>query len=369
MALMAKASVSPNDAGCQPLIQAYLRSLGFHIESLPFGDTSNFWAYHGNNTEPTLVFAGHTDVVPAGARSQWRYDPFVPTLAADGKLYGRGACDMKSSLAAMVNASATFLHQYPHHRGRIGFLITSDEEATAQNGTKRVVEHLQQRGDQFNYCIIGEPSSEQRLGDCIKIGRRGSLIGTLIVKGKQGHIAYPHLAANPIHLCLPCLTELIQTEWDQGNAHFPATNLQIVNIQSGLNVENVIPGDLKLQFGFRFSTELTASAIQARFTAIMAKYSIPHHIEWRLSGNPFLTTPGQLTTLAEQAVQQVMGYKPVLSTSGGTSDGRFIAALGAQIIELGPVNASMHQPNEHILVTDIARLSIIYHHILTALLT
>lgn len=368
MELIERPSVSPNDAGCQPLLMARLRRLGFSIELFNFADTQNFWAYHGENAKPTLIFAGHTDVVPVGNRAEWLCDPFVPRIDEKGNLSGRGACDMKSSIAAMLSATEDFLHQYPDHQGRIGFLITSDEEATGKNGTKRVINILHKRHEKIDYCIIGEPSSEQRLGDCIKIGRRGSLIGSMIIRGKQGHIAYPHLACNPIHLSLPWLTELIQTKWDNGNDHFPATSLQIVNIQSGLNAENVIPGDLKLQFGFRFSNELTATIIKKRFTNIVQKYAIPYHIQWRLSGNPFFTAPGELTAMARQAIYNVMGYFPTLSTSGGTSDGRFITKMGCQIIELGLVNASMHQANEFTVATDIIHLKNIYLHILIGLL-
>lgn len=365
--LIEKQSISPNDAGCQALLVSRLKLLGFTIEEMNFGDTHNFWAYRGKKTEPTVVFAGHTDVVPAGDYSAWQYDPFQATLDSQGKLYGRGACDMKSGLAAMICAVQEYLAENSTFQGRIGFLITSDEEASGENGTKKVVEALKQRNEHIDYCIVGEPTSKNKVGDQIKNGRRGSLIGHVSVYGKQGHIAYPHLAENPIHLIAPWLHELLQTEWDRGNTYFPATTFQIVNIHSGIGAENVIPGELTLQFGFRYGNELTDEIIRNRFEHILKRHAIPHRITWRLSGRPFLTPEGILTTSARQAIHEITQIHTELSTSGGTSDGRFIAELGCEIIELGPINATLHQVNEHVVVEDIITLKAIYQRILEKL--
>lgn len=367
--LIEKQSISPHDAGCQSLLLSHLKPLGFFVEEINLADTHNFWAYRGTKPGPTLVFAGHTDVVPAGDKNAWKYDPFKATLDPNGRIYGRGACDMKSGLAAMVCAAEEYIQLYPFYEGRIGFLITSDEEACGKNGTKKLIEILKRRNEHIDYCIIGEPTSKLTVGDRIKNGRRGSLIGTMTVYGKQGHIAYPHLAQNPIHLIAPWLKELLDTTWDNGNDYFPATTFQIVNIQSGVGAENVIPGELNLQFGFRYSNELTAEIIQTRFEHILSKYAIPHQLKWRLSGRPFLTPRGHFTTLVSQAIQETTGLHTELSTSGGTSDGRFIAELGCEVIELGPVNATLHQVNENVQIESILTLKNIYRRILQKVFT
>jgi len=365
--LISRASVTPEDAGCQKLMSGRLEALGFECRHLPFDGVHNLWARRGD-AAPLLVFAGHTDVVPAGPLDQWHSDPFTPAIR-DGFLYGRGAADMKGSLAAMVTACETFVASHPDHRGSIGFLITSDEEGPAVDGTVKVVEWLQQRGEKIDWCLVGEPSSERRVGDVIKNGRRGSLNGRLTVRGKQGHVAYPHLAANPIHLAAPALAELAAIEWDQGNAHFPPTSFQISNLHAGTGAENVIPGELQLMFNLRYSTALTEQQIRARVEEVLERHHLDYSLNWRLSGEPFLTPAGELVDAARAAIGEVAHVEARLSTSGGTSDGRFIAPTGAQVLELGPINATIHQVNECVAVTALDELAEIYRRILEKLLT
>lgn len=360
-------SVTPEDAGCQQIMAERLAAIGFSIENLPFEDVSNFWARRGTQG-PLLAFAGHTDVVPPGPRDQWQSDPFTPEIR-DGMLYGRGAADMKGSLAAMVTACEDFVAAHPDHKGSIGFLITSDEEGPSINGTVKVVQHLQARGETIDWCLVGEPSSRERLGDVIKNGRRGSLNGKLRIRGKQGHVAYPHLAANPIHLAAPALAELAAMEWDQGNDHFPPTTFQISNIHGGTGAENVIPGDLDITFNLRYSTQLTEQAIRERVQRLLDTHQLNYMLDWRLSGEPFLTPAGELVDAARAAIREVAGIETELSTSGGTSDGRFIAPTGAQVMELGPLNATIHQVNECVAAEDVERLADIYRKILDRLLT
>jgi succinyl-diaminopimelate desuccinylase len=359
-------SVTPEDAGCQQLICERLQAIGFRIEDLPFAEVSNFWARRGDRA-PLLVFAGHTDVVPPGPLEQWQTNPFTPQIR-DGMLYGRGAADMKGSLAAMVTACEGFIAAHPDHQGSIGFLITSDEEGPSVNGTVKVVEHLQAAGETIDWCLVGEPSSRDRLGDVIKNGRRGSLNGKLHIRGKQGHVAYPHLAANPVHLAAPALAELIAIEWDRGNEHFPPTSFQISNIHGGTGAENVIPGELDVMFNLRYSTELTETAIRARVHALLDQHKLDYRLDWRLSGAPFLTPAGELVDAARVAIREATGIDTELSTSGGTSDGRFIAPTGAQVMELGPLNATIHQVNECVAVEDLDKLADIYRNILERLL-
>ncbi len=365
--LVARASVTPEDAGCQALMAERLRAIGFEVEDLPFGEVSNFWARRGDRG-PVLAFAGHTDVVPPGPREQWHSDPFRPEVR-DGCLYGRGSADMKGSLAAMVTACEAFVGQHPDHRGSIAFLITSDEEGPSVNGTVKVVEHLQARGERIDWCLVGEPSSSRVVGDTIKNGRRGSLNGHLTVRGRQGHVAYPQLADNPVHRALPALAELVAVEWDQGNDHFPPTTLQIANLHAGTGAENVIPGELEAQFNLRFSTGITEAQIRERITALLDAHGLDYDLRWRLSGQPFLTPAGELVDAARGAIREVMGFETGLSTSGGTSDGRFIAPTGAQVVELGPVNATIHQVDECVEVEALDQLSRIYLGILQRLLT
>ena len=365
--LVARASVTPEDAGCQALMAERLRAIGFDVEDLPFGEVSNFWARRGEQG-PVLAFAGHTDVVPPGPREQWHSDPFQPEVR-DGCLYGRGSADMKGSLAAMVTACEAFVARHPDHRGSIAFLITSDEEGPSVNGTVKVVEHLQARGERIDWCLVGEPSSSRVVGDTIKNGRRGSLNGYLTVRGRQGHVAYPHLADNPVHRAAPALAELVAIEWDQGNDHFPPTTFQIANLHAGTGAENVIPGELEVQFNLRFSTEITEAQIRDRITALLDAHGLDYDLRWRLSGQPFLTPAGELVDAARGAIRGVMGFETALSTSGGTSDGRFIAPTGAQVVELGPVNATIHQVDECVAVDALDQLSRIYLDILQRLLT
>ena len=366
-ALIARSSVTPDDAGCQQLLAERLAQLEFNIEHLRYGDVDNLWARRGTSA-PLFVFAGHTDVVPTGPESDWSSPPFTPTIK-DGMLYGRGAADMKGSIAAMLTACERFTARHPNHQGSIAFLITSDEEGPAVDGTVKVVELLQQRKEAIRWCLVGEPTSTNQVGDVIKNGRRGSLNGRLVVHGQQGHVAYPQLARNPIHLVAPALTELCAITWDNGNDHFPPTTFQISNIHGGTGATNVIPGKLTIDFNFRFSTEVTDAQLQTRVQALLNKHNLEYDLQWSLSGQPFLTPAGELVEATRQAVQQVCGYQAELSTSGGTSDGRFIAPTGAQVLELGPLNATIHKVNECVSVNDLEVLSQIYERILERLLT
>ena len=364
--LIAEPSVTPDDKHCQTLLAERLQAIGFTIEAFHFGQTKNIWARKGT-TEPVLCFAGHTDVVPSGPVEKWTSPPFEPT-EREGKLYGRGAADMKTSIAAFVTACERFVAQHPQHQGSIALLITSDEEGDAHDGTTKVVDALQARDEKIDYCIVGEPTAVNQLGDTIKNGRRGSLSGNLIIKGKQGHIAYPHLAKNPTHLFAPALAELVAMEWDQGNDYFPPTGFQISNIHAGTGATNVIPSTLTVQFNFRFSTESTESSLKQRVHAVLEQHGLDYDLTWSLSGQPFLTEAGRLTEVAQQAIAEVCGVEAELSTSGGTSDGRFIKAIARELIELGPVNASIHQIDEHIELAAIPQLSAIYEAMLKRLL-
>ncbi|MFW0054093.1 MAG: succinyl-diaminopimelate desuccinylase [Arsenophonus endosymbiont of Dermacentor nuttalli] len=364
--LIQQPSISPDDNGCQTILIDRLRKLGFSIEIMSFDDTTNLWAYHGNQGE-TLAFAGHTDVVPAGATQDWSYPPFTPKLK-NGLLYGRGAADMKGSLAAMIVAAERFIDHYPNHTGRLAFLITSDEEAKATNGTVKVVDKLMKSNEKIDYCIVGEPSSQARLADTIKNGRRGSLTAKLTIHGTQGHIAYPHLANNPIHSSLPFLNELINKKWDTGNAFFPPTGLQISNFHSGTGSNNIIPGESVIKFNFRFSNELTEQQIRQQVETILRKYQLNYKIEWSFSGHSFLTKKGKLIDIVSQVIEEYCGYKPQLSTDGGTSDGRFIAKMGAQIVELGPLNETIHKVDECVSAADLQQLSLIYQKIMQDIL-
>ncbi|WP_093029476.1 succinyl-diaminopimelate desuccinylase [Thiocapsa roseopersicina] len=364
--LIRRPSVTPDDAGCQALMAARLAAIGFRIEEMPFGEVANLWTRRGDDG-PLFCFAGHTDVVPTGPLEQWDSAPFEPAIR-DGRLFGRGACDMKGSLAAMITAVEAFVLDHPDHRGSIAFLITSDEEGPSVDGTRRVVERLEQRGEKIDYALVGEPSARERLGDTIKNGRRGSLNGVLRVQGKQGHVAYPHLAKNPFHACVDALAALCAEVWDQGNEHFPPTSFQIANLNMGTGAENVIPGRLEAQFNLRFSTELDPQTIQARVRAILDAGGFDYDLDWRLSGNPFLTPAGELVAATRESIASVTGIQTQLSTSGGTSDGRFIGPTGAQVVELGPVNATIHQVNECVGVAELDDLSEIYRGILERLL-
>ncbi len=364
--LIRRPSVTPDDAGCQDLIAERLAALGFSIEPMPVGEVTNLWARRCDSG-PLLCLAGHTDVVPPGPLEDWTSPPFEPTVR-DGRLYGRGAADMKGSLAALVTAVESFVAEHPRHRGSIAFLLTSDEEGPSVDGTVRVVERLQARGERIDWALVAEPSSHERLGDTIKNGRRGSLNGFLSIHGKQGHVAYPQLARNPFHACAQALANLCAEVWDQGNAHFPPTSLQIANLNMGTGAENVIPGRLTAQFNLRFSTEQTVDGIDRRVRRILDGGGFDYELTWRLSGNPFLTPEGELVEATRTAIAEVQGIETQLSTSGGTSDGRFIAPLGAQVVELGPINASIHQVDEHVGVEELDRLSAIYRGVLERLL-
>ena len=365
--LIAKQSVTPMDEGCQQLMIEHLQKIGFDIESLRFGDVDNFWAIKGD-AGPILCFAGHTDVVPSGPASSWSQPPFEPTVV-DGQLYGRGAADMKGSLAAMLVAVERFVTEHPDHSGRIAFLITSDEEGVATEGTVKVVQWLQDQQITPDYCLVGEPSSTAKCGDVIKNGRRGSLGCTMTVKGVQGHVAYPHLGRNPIHMAAPALAELASENWDQGNKFFPATSFQISNINGGTGATNVIPGELQVIFNFRFSTEVTDGQLRQRTEAILDKHGLDYELEWNLSGQPFLTPEGKLVEAAVASIKQVTGIDTELSTAGGTSDGRFIAPMGTQVVELGPINATIHQIDENTNVAELDVLTDIYQALLQRLLT
>jgi succinyl-diaminopimelate desuccinylase len=365
-ALIARRSLTPDDAGCQELLEARLAAAGFRCEALQAGGVTNLWARRGSG-KPLLCFAGHTDVVPTGPLEQWHSEPFAPTIR-DGKLFGRGAADMKSSIAAFVVAAEAFAAERSAHRGSIALLITSDEEGPAVDGTVRVVERLKQRGESIDYCLVGEPSSAEALGDTIKNGRRGSLSGKLTVRGVQGHIAYPQLARNPIHLLAPALAELAALRWDEGNEYFPPTTWQVSNIHAGTGAANVIPGQLELDFNFRFSTASTEDSLKERFEAVLRKHGLDYSVDWTLSGKPFLTRPGELVNALQNAIRTHTGRRAELSTTGGTSDGRFIAEICPQVVEFGPVNASIHKLNEHIELDALERLPRIYLDVLRALL-
>lgn len=364
--LISRPSVTPEDAGCQDLMIERLEKIGFSVERMPFGDVKNFYAKRGSEG-PNLCFAGHTDVVPTGPESEWKVPPFKPEII-DGMLYGRGAADMKGSLAAMVTAVENFIAEHPDHNGQISFLITSDEEGQFVDGTTRVVDTLISREEKVDWCIVGEPSSTKTLGDIIKNGRRGSFSGDLTVYGKQGHVAYPHLAKNPIHLAAPALAEFASTKWDDGNDFFPPTSFQVSNIQAGTGATNVVPGKLNAQFNFRFSSELTFDDLKERVIDILEKHELEYDIDWTYNGLPFLTKPGELVDAIVDAVQKTVDITPELSTSGGTSDGRFIAKMGTQVVELGPINATIHQINECVDAESLNQLSLIYQRILTNLM-
>lgn len=363
--LLAEQSITPDDKNCQTILADRLRAIGFTIEEMHFGDTKNFYARLGD-TAPVLCFAGHTDVVPTGDVSKWTFDPFTPT-EHDGKLYARGAADMKTAIACFITACERFVAANPDFSGSLALLITSDEEGDAHDGTTKVVDKLKERGEMLDYCIVGEPTAVNQLGDTLKNGRRGSLSGSLTVQGKQGHIAYPHLANNPIHAAAPALAELAATEWDKGNAYFPATSFQISNINGGTGATNVIPATVNVKFNFRFSTEQTESSLKNRVHEILDKHDLTYDLAWSLSGNPFLTEAGKLTEIAQAACTEICGVTPELSTTGGTSDGRFIKAIARELIELGFVNATIHQIDEHIELADIDKLSAVYEKMMISL--
>jgi succinyl-diaminopimelate desuccinylase len=364
--LIRRRSVTPEDAGCQAIMCERLADIGFQIDALPFGEVTNFWARRGD-TGPVFCFAGHTDVVPTGPLDQWASDPFSPDIR-DGLLYGRGACDMKGSLAAMITATEAFVAAHPDHAGTIAFLVTSDEEGPARDGTRKVVAKLESRGVKIHYCLVGEPSSQERLGDVVKNGRRGSISGWLTVHGRQGHVAYPERAKNPLHAFAPIIAQLVDEEWDKGNAFFPPTSFQLVNLNVGTGADNVIPGRLEAQFNLRFSTELDAETIERRIGRILDAGDFDYRLDWRLSGEPFLTHSGALIDAARSAIEETMGIETKLSTAGGTSDGRFIAPTGAQVLELGPVNSTIHQIDECVGIQELEHLSAVYRRILEKLI-
>ncbi len=365
-ALIARRSLTPDDAGCQEILIERLEKLGFQIERMRFGFVDNFWARRGSKG-PLVAFAGHTDVVPSGPEESWFSPPFEPTIR-DGLLYGRGAADMKTSLAAFITAIEAFVESHPDHEGSIALLITSDEEGIAVDGTVRVVDALKARGETIDYCIVGEPTSNRLVGDMIKNGRRGSLSGKLTVKGIQGHIAYPHLVKNPIHMAAPAIAELAQTVWDNGNEYFPPTSWQISNINGGTGATNVVPGTVEILFNFRFSTASTEEGLKERVHGILDRHNLTYDLEWELSGKPYLTPKGNLVEAISQAIRKSYGITPELSTSGGTSDGRFIADICPQVIEFGPLNATIHKLNECVGVADIEPLKLAYQYTLENLL-
>jgi succinyl-diaminopimelate desuccinylase len=364
--LIARRSQTPDDAGCQEILQARLARAGFHCETVAAGRVTNLWARRGK-APPVVCFAGHTDIVPSGPLEAWRSDPFKPTIR-DGFLYGRGAADMKSSIAAFVTAIETFVATHPNHPGSIALIITSDEEGPAVDGTVRVVDRLKASGERLDYCIVGEPTSVDRLGDTVKNGRRGSLSGTLRVRGVQGHVAYPQLARNPIHVAAPAIAELAKLSWDNGNEHFPPTTWQVSNIRAGTGATNVIPGSLELQFNFRYATASTRESLRTRFEAVLRKHGLDYEIEWTGSGEPYLTERGTLLSAVSAAIGETCRVVPEVSCTGGTSDGRFIATICPEVIELGPVNATIHQVDERIAVADLAPLAALYRGILERLL-
>ncbi|HEY9279268.1 MAG TPA: succinyl-diaminopimelate desuccinylase [Eoetvoesiella sp.] len=364
--LIARQSVTPIDGNCQQKLMQHLNAIGFNCETMVFDDVTNLWARRGD-AAPLLVFAGHTDVVPTGPLEKWLSDPFTPT-ERDGKLYGRGAADMKSSIAAFIVAAEEFITAHPDHRGSIGLLITSDEEGPSVNGTVKVCQALTARGEHLDYCIVGEPTSVHELGDTVKNGRRGSLSGKLTIKGKQGHIAYPHLTRNPIHLLAPALSELVRAQWDQGNEYFPPTTFQVSNLHAGTGATNVVPGEAVLDFNFRFATASTHEDLKSRVVAILNKHQLEFDLDWTLNGEPFLTPKGNLSQAVSHAIQTETGVATELSTTGGTSDGRFIAKVCPEVIEFGPINASIHQVNEHIRLDSLEPLKNIYRRTLENLL-
>lgn len=365
--LMARRSVTPADEGCQDVMIGRLEALGFRVERLRYGNVDNFWARRGGDG-PVFCFAGHTDVVPTGPLEEWRTDPFLPSVR-EGVLFGRGAADMKSGLAAMITATEEFVAAHPQHKGTIAYLITSDEEGPSVDGTKRVVETLSSRNERIDWCIVGEPSSEQLMGDTIKVGRRGSFSGRLTVHGVQGHVAYPHLAENPVHTLAPALAELTSREWDKGTEYFQPTTFQVSNLNAGTGAPNVIPGELKARFNLRYSPVQTQEALKEVVEGILRKHGVRFSIEWYVSGEPFYTPPGRLSEAVGAAVQDVVGSRPKLSTGGGTSDGRFIAPLGAQVVELGVVNTTIHKVNECVRIEEIDALHRMYVNVLKNLLT
>ncbi len=365
--LIRRRSVSPEDGGCQELMIARLEALGFGVERLRYGNVENFWARRGRDEGPVLCLAGHTDVVPTGPLEEWQTDPFEPVIR-DGLLFGRGAADMKSGLAAMLTATEAFVRRHPDHRGTITWLITSDEEGPSVDGTRRVVEHLKARRERIDWCLVGEPSSEHEFGDTVKIGRRGSLSGRLTVHGIQGHVAYPQLADNPVHRFAPALAELVSRTWDEGNEHFEPTTFQISNLSAGTGAPNVIPGELKARFNLRWSPVQTLDGLKQTITGILDRHKVRYSLEWFVSGEPFYTPPGALSGAVVDAVRAVTGRVPALSTGGGTSDGRFIAPMGAQVVELGVVNRTIHKVNEFVRVDDIDRLQQCYLGVMERLL-
>lgn len=360
--LIRRPSVTPDDGGCQGLLAARLTAAGLRCESLPFGEVSNLWARRGSSG-PLLAFVGHTDVVPTGPLERWRHPPFEARLE-NGLLHGRGAADMKGSVAAFVTACERFAAAHPGHPGSMALLLTSDEEGPAVDGTVRVVETLQARGERVDYCLVGEPSSEERLGDTVKVGRRGSLHGHLTVQGVQGHVAYPHRARNPVHAFAPALAELVASRWCEGNEHFPATTLQVSNVAAGTGAYNVIPGGLQVDFNFRFSSAVTEAELRRRVEALLERHGLEYEVRWELSAQPFLTEAGRLLEATVASVEAVTGQPPQLSTAGGTSDGRFLAPTGSQVVELGPINRTIHQIDECVSCRDLDALSAIYEGIL-----
>ncbi len=366
-ALISRPSITPDDAGCQALLCERLSAIGFACEPLHFGEVANLWARRGTSG-PLFCFAGHTDVVPTGPEGKWQHPPFSAVLG-EGMIHGRGAADMKGSIAAFVTACERFIASHPQHAGSISLLITSDEEGPAVDGTVKVIESLEARNEKIDWCLVGEPTSTARLGDVVKSGRRGSLSGYLTVKGIQGHVAYPHLARNPVHQTAPALAELAAMEWDQGNDHFPPTSFQIANLNAGTGASNIIPGELEVMFNFRFSTEQTEAGLRQKVEALLDRHGLEYDLRWDLSGNPFITEGGKLLAATTAAIESVCGYRPEVNTAGGTSDGRFIAPTGAQVLELGPLNATIHQINECVSAADLDTLSTVYEQILVRLLT